>query len=143
LVEGFQEKLFIKAWQVSISGEGEQLIAEIHEDAVVAGSMIGEGGFELGGHEAGIAGGFEQVVEAGEEFVAGCILEDEAAADAATEWHQLGAAKTLDQTCITGEDDTEELARIEILAGQHTQLTQDGGKRLLGLVDDEDRAAEG
>jgi hypothetical protein len=49
LVEGFQKEVFIEAWQVAIGGEGEQLIVEIHEDAVVPGSMLGEGGFEFGG----------------------------------------------------------------------------------------------
>ena len=44
-------------------------------------------------------------------------------------------ANALDQTCITGDDDTEELARVEILAGQDTHLAQDGGERFLSLVE--------
>jgi hypothetical protein len=64
LVEGLEEELFIQPWQVAVGGDGEQLVGEVHQDAVVACGMVGEGGFELGGHEAGVAGGFEQVVNA-------------------------------------------------------------------------------
>jgi len=39
------------------------------------------------------------------------------------------ATKALDQTCVTGEDDTEELAGVEFLAGQDTQLAEDGSQR--------------
>src|SRR5665213_14125 len=143
LIEGLEEELFVEAGQVAVGGDGEQLVAEVHEDAVVAGGVVGDGGFELGGHEARVAGGFEQVIEAGEELVAGGVLEDEPAADAAAERHQLGAAEALDQARVAGEDDTEELARVELLAGKDAQLVEDGGQRLLGLVDDEDRTAEG
>jgi hypothetical protein len=52
-------------------------------------------------------------------------IEDKAA-DVAAEWHQLGTAKAFGQPCITSKDNTEELARVEILAGQDTQLAQDG-----------------
>ena len=64
--------------------------------------------------------------------------QDETAADATAEREQVGSAQTLDEACITGEDDAEQLACIEFLAGEHAQLGEDAGERLLGLVDDED-----
>ena len=81
--------------------------------------MIGERGLELGGHQAGIAGGVEEVVEAGEKLVALGVVENEAATDPATEREEIGAAKALDEASVAGEHDAEELTGIEGLAGEH------------------------
>ena len=64
---------------------------------------------ELGGHERGVAGGGEQVVEAGEQLVAGGVVEDEAAADARAEGEELGGAEALGEAGVAGEDDAEQL----------------------------------
>src|SRR5580692_1815188 len=82
LAEDVEIELLVEARQVAIGGDGEQLVGEVEEDAVVAGGVIDEGGLELSGHERGIAGGGEAVLEAGEQLVAGGILEDETASDA-------------------------------------------------------------
>jgi len=105
--------------------------------------MLGEGGLELRGHEAGVAGRFEEVVEAGEQLVSRGCLQGEAAADAAAEGGQLGGPESMGEAPVAGEDDAEELARIEVLAGEDAQLAEDGGEGLLGLVDDEDGAEHG
>jgi hypothetical protein len=65
LVEDVEEKLLVQTWQLAVGGDGEELVGEIHEDTVIAGGVVGERGFEFGGHEAGIARGLKQVVEAG------------------------------------------------------------------------------
>ena len=141
MTEGVEVELLVEAGAIAFGAEGEELVGEVHEDAVVAGGVIGEGGLELGGHEGGVAGGVEEVVKAGEELVSGGVLEDEAATDAAAEGKELGDAKALGETGIAGEDDAEELARIELLGGEDSDLVEDGGEGLLGLVDDEDGAA--
>jgi hypothetical protein len=82
------------------------------------------------------------VIEAAEEFVSSGVLEDETASDATAEREQVGSAQTLDEACVTGEDDAEQLASIEFLAGEHAQLGEDAGERFLSLVDDEDRTRE-
>ena len=82
------------------------------------------------------------MVEAGQELVAGGVLEDEVTADAITEGEQIRGTEALDEASVTGEDDAEKLPGIEILAGQEAELGEDGGERLLSFIDDEDRAGE-
>jgi hypothetical protein len=57
--------------QLAVGGESEQLVAKVHQDAVIASGVVGEGGLELGGHEGGVACGFQEMVQAGEQLVAG------------------------------------------------------------------------
>jgi len=47
--------------------------------------VLGESGLQLGGQEPRIAGGVEQVIEAGTQLIPGGVLEHEAAAHAAAE----------------------------------------------------------
>jgi hypothetical protein len=114
-----------EARQIAFGAEGEQLVAEIHEHAVVAGGVVGEGGLELGGHERWVTGGVEQVIETGEQFVARGVVEDQAPADATAEGEQLGSAEALGQTGVAGEDDAEQLLGIELFAGQDPELVED------------------
>ena len=51
------------------------------EDSVVAGSVVAEGLAKLRGHQARVAGGGEQVFEAGGEFFAAGIFHQEPGAD--------------------------------------------------------------
>lgn len=71
VAEGLEVELLVEARQVSVGSDGQQLVSEVHQDAVSAGGVIGEGGLELGGHQRGVAGGLEQVVEAGEQLGTG------------------------------------------------------------------------
>ena len=48
---------------MAIGGDGEELVAEVPEDAIVAGGVVGQGKSEPGGHETHVAGGVEEVVE--------------------------------------------------------------------------------
>jgi hypothetical protein len=140
--KGFEEKLLVEAWEIAIGGEGEQLIGEIHEDAVVASGVVCEGCLELGGHQARVAGGVEEVVEASEQLARGGVFEDEAAADPAAERKEIGATEALEEASVAGEDDGEELAGIEVFAGEDAELVEDGSECFLGLVEDEDGPCE-
>ena len=103
--------------------------------------MIGEGDAELTGHERGIAGGDEEMIETSEQLLARGVIDGETTADARAKGQELGRAETLGQSRVAGEDDAEELFAIELFAGQDAQLAEDSGEGLLGLVDDEDGAA--
>jgi hypothetical protein len=81
LGKDLEEEFFVEACELAVGRDGEQLVGEIHENAVVAGGMIGEGDAELAGHEGGVAGRGEQVIEAGEELVARGVVESEPASD--------------------------------------------------------------
>ena len=59
-----EEELFVEPCEVGGGGDSAELVAEIHEHAVVSGGVVGEGDAELTGHERGVSGGGEQVVEA-------------------------------------------------------------------------------
>src|ERR1700744_2501533 len=77
MTEDVEEEVLGEAGQVAVGGDGEQLVGEVHHDAVVAGGVVGERGLELVGHEAGVAGGGEEVIEAGEQLVAGGVVGGE------------------------------------------------------------------
>jgi hypothetical protein len=68
LGEHLEKEFFVETSELAIGRDGEQLVGEIHEYAVVSGGMIGEGDAELAGHERRIAGRGEQVIEAGERI---------------------------------------------------------------------------
>jgi hypothetical protein len=42
--EDVEEEFFVELGELALGGGGEELVAEIHQDAVVAGSVFGEGG---------------------------------------------------------------------------------------------------
>ena len=48
---------------------------------------------------------------------------------------RVGGAQPLGESGIAREDDAEQLLGIEILAGEDSQLAEDGGEGLLRLVD--------
>ncbi len=49
--EDLEEELFVEPCEFAVGGDGEQLVGEIHEHAVIAGGVIGEGDAQLAGHE--------------------------------------------------------------------------------------------
>jgi hypothetical protein len=61
---------------------------------------------ELGGHQREVAGGLEQLIEAGCQLVSGGVVEVEATADTAAKRQQLGSAQPVVQTAVAGEDVT-------------------------------------
>ena len=78
---------------LALRGGHEELGGHGDEDAVVSGGVIAEGLAQLAGHEAGVAGGSEQVLEAGEQFLARGGLGGQARSDARAQWDQLLAAQ--------------------------------------------------
>jgi hypothetical protein len=61
----------------------------------VFGGVISEGLAQLSRHEAGIAGGGEQMLQAGKQLLSGSDLGGEASADARAERDQLFAPEFL------------------------------------------------
>src|SRR5277367_6592405 len=95
LSEDVEVELLVEAREVAIGSDGEQLIGEVHEDAIVSRGVVGEGGLELVGHQRGVASGLEQMFEAGEQLVARGIVEHEAASPARTTQSSCLASKSL------------------------------------------------
>lgn len=143
LAEDVEVELFIESGQLALVGGGERLVGEIHEDAVVSDGVVDESGLELCGHEAGVSGGGELVVETGEQLVVRGIVEDEAAADPRAEWQELRRAEAIGEARVAGEDDAEELSGVEVFAGEDAQLVEDGSGGLLRFVDDQHGPGEG
>ncbi len=104
--------------------------------------MLGERGLELGGHQCGVAGDLEEVVEASAQGVSLGVVEVKAPADAASEGQQVGVPKALGQSRVAGEDDAQQLLGVEAPGGEDPQLAEDVGEHLLGFVDDEHGAGE-
>ena len=70
--------------------------------------MIAQGLAKLSRHEAGVAGGGEQVLEAGEQFLAGGRLGGQACSDTRAQRDQLFATQLLEQSGVAGEHDTKQ-----------------------------------
>jgi len=141
--KGLQIKLVIEFGELAFCGDGEELVSEIHEDAEVAGRMLGQGGLEVGSHERRIACGIQEMVEAGEEFLAGSIVEKEPATDAAADGKQSGVPEALREALVTAKDNAEELLGIEVFGAEDAELGEDGTEGFLRLVDEEDRTRGG
>ena len=71
LSEDLEVEFFIEYGDVALSRAHEQLCGHGDKDAVVAHGVVAQGVAQLLGHEVGIAGGGEEMVEAREEFIAG------------------------------------------------------------------------
>ena len=95
-----EEELLVESGELALGRRDEELVGEVHHDAVVAGGMLGDRDFELGGHEGGVACRVEDVVEAGAELVARGVLEVKAPTDAAAEREELRMAEALGQPTV-------------------------------------------
>ena len=136
-------RMLVQLRDLALLGDGEQFVGEVHQDAVVAGGMVAKGGFEFGSHQRRVASGLEQMLKACAEVLAGDVIEDETATDATAKREQFGRAQALGQAGVAGKDDTEELARVEVLGGEHAEFVEDWGQNFLGFIDDEDGSHEG
>src|SRR5690606_4417115 len=92
-VKDIEEEALVELRELALVSRCEQLVAQVHEHAVVAGGVLSERGLELGGHQRAVAGGVEQVVEARAQRIAAGIIQMQPAADAAPEWEQVGMAE--------------------------------------------------
>src|SRR3984885_16185892 len=115
-LERFEVELLVKARQISFCGNDEQLVGDVHHDAIVSGGVLGDRGFELGGHESRVSCDVEDVIEARAEQIAGSGFEVKPSPDAASEGQQIGSAQSLGQPGVTGEDDAEQGPGVEVLA---------------------------
>ena len=87
------------------------------------------------GHQAGIAGVLDQVVEQGGEVAGLGLGHDQALADARGDGPQVGLAELVEQARVAGEDDREDGARVEVGRRQQAGLAEHRGQQLLRLVD--------
>ena len=81
----FQIEFFIELRHFAFGRGAEQFGAHGGEDAVVAGGVVTQCLAQLRCHECSIAGGGEQMIEAGGELFATGVLHGEASADATAE----------------------------------------------------------
>ena len=94
--KSFEEELFIDLRKFFLSGGGEELCSHRAENAVVAGSMLGECFDERVGHQLGVSSISHQRAEEVGEFVRGLIIETESDANAGGKGQQLGLVKQLE-----------------------------------------------
>ena len=66
--EGLEVEFFVELADAGLQRGIEQLVGHSHQDAVVAGGVLGEDGDELVGHDDGVAGLSEGVAQALGEF---------------------------------------------------------------------------
>ncbi|MGD0678518.1 MAG: hypothetical protein ABSC94_24180 [Polyangiaceae bacterium] len=83
--EDLKEEFFVEARQLAVGRNGEQLVGEIHEDAIIACGVVSECDAELTGHERLVSACGEQVVEAGQQLVAGGVVERETSTNSRAE----------------------------------------------------------
>ena len=124
----------------ALDGCTQELSGHGGEDAVVAGGVIAEGLAKLRGHEAGVAGAGEQVIEAGGEFFAASVFHQEPGTDPAAQWKKILAPELVGKPAVTGEHDAEQRFGIETRAGKQAQFAQRARIHLLCLVNEQYRA---
>ena len=101
--EDLQIEFFIEHGEVTLRRGHQQFCGHADADAIVAGGVIDERMAQLWGHEAGVAGGGEQMLEAGQEFLAGGDAGGEAGADAGAQRDEFLAPQLIEQARIARE----------------------------------------
>lgn len=77
LSEDIEAKLLVELDQVTLRSCSEEFGGERSEDAVIAGGVIAQGVTQLRRHQTGIAGAGQQMIKAGQEFIAAGELSGE------------------------------------------------------------------
>lgn len=104
---GLQIELLVERG-LALCGAHEELGGDGDEDAEVAGGMIGESLAKFSGHECGVTGCGEQVLQAGEQLLAGGYLRGKASTDARAERYQLFASQLLQEARIASDNRAKE-----------------------------------
>ena len=99
-----------------MSGAGQQFGGHTGEHPVIADGVVTEGVHQFLGHQAGIAGGGQQMFETGHQLLAGGIFHGQAGADAAAQRQQFIASQLVGQSGVAGEDDGKQGAGVELHA---------------------------
>src|ERR1700693_6343214 len=102
-----QVELLIELWSFALGRGAQELGAHRGEDAVVAGGMIAQGVAQLRGHERGVAGNAQQVLEAGGEFFTGGVLHRKASTNAAAQGQQFLATQVLGKPQVACEHNAQ------------------------------------
>ena len=105
--------------------------------------MGDEGVFERVGHEGGVAGLSEEVVEELCEVFGLGGEHDEALTEARGEREQVRGAQLVEQAVVAREDDAQDGARVEVGGGEQAHLGEHGVLELLRLVDEQERSHAG
>ena len=96
---------------------------------------------QLLGHQAGIAGGREQVFEAGQQFLASGGAGRQPSADPGPQRDEFVAAQFIEEPAVATEHHTQQGLGVEPSARQEAQLREHHRRHLLGLVDEDDGPA--
>src|ERR1035438_414815 len=87
-VEHLEVEFFVEHGDFGLGGAHEQVSGHADEDAVVAGGVVTEQMSQLLGHEASVAGGSQQMLEAGQQFLSGSRPGLEPGTDPRSEWDE-------------------------------------------------------
>ncbi len=129
----FEVEFFVDLLAFLVTGGGQQIVGHIHEQAQVAGGVFAERLDQRGAQELGVAGGFEQVVEAFLQLLGRQSFQAQAAADAAGDGQQLGLFQPGGQALVAGQDDGQDGAGVQVGTGQQAQFGQDQASSSPGL----------
>jgi hypothetical protein len=132
-----------RARAARLSPDGQGFIAEVHEDTVGAGGVLGERGFELSGHQDMIARVSSRCSRQAHSSSREAKSRRDAAANAAAERLQVERSQALGKAQVPSQNHTEELARIEIFGSKDAKFVEDGGDGLLGFIDHQYRVHQG
>ena len=102
----------------------EEFRRHTDERCGTAGGVVAQGISQRLGHEARIAGGGEQMLEAGQELFTGGDAGGETGTDPRTQGDELLATQFVEEPRITREDHTQQRLRVEAGAREQPRLTQ-------------------
>ena len=125
--EDFEEEFFVELFAFLLAGGGQKIVGHVHEQAQVAGGMFAEGLEQAGAQKLGVAGGFEQMIEAGEQLLGWKGFGAQAAADAAGHGQEVRTVQLGGQAAVAGENDGQDGAGVQVGAGEQAQFAETGG----------------
>lgn len=99
LRKDIQTEFFVEHGQVSLRG-GDQFGGQSGQDTVIVSGVIAQGMTQLRRHQASVAHAGEQVIEAGNLFVATGELGGEPGADATAQGDEIFAAQFFNETFV-------------------------------------------
>jgi hypothetical protein len=135
---GLEVELLVELSEFFAGSEGEELAGHDGEDPEISGGVFDESGHEFCGHEVGVSGLVEDMVEPVEEFFGGEVVEAESDSDATGDGEEFLATELLDEAAITGEDDGQDGSGIEVGGGEDSEFGEDVGVHFLCFIDEED-----
>jgi len=141
-VKGLEEELFLDLRNFTTHGQYEQFISHVHQESIIAGSMFTKGVLNWGIHKTRIADLCQQVGKAVAQLLGCGRFQAQTRVDVTGDGQQIGMMEAVSQTAVSGQDNEEDGAGVQMGAGEQEEFREYRGIHLLGFIVDQDGVVE-